>query len=110
MLFVGFRLPGFKARLEGVSGGIKAYVYDETLRENALLSFGIGRLFQGCACCSIAFTSASISFDWDTSPTKRKGTPNLTDVLPSEKNNDKKRIFLGDRISPFVQLPFFHAM
>ena len=29
------------------------------------------------ACCSIAFTSASISFDWDTSPTKRKETPNF---------------------------------
>ena len=29
------------------------------------------------ACCSIAFTSASISFDWDTSPTKRKESPNF---------------------------------
>ena len=29
------------------------------------------------ACCSIAFSSASISFDWDTSPTKRKETPNF---------------------------------
>ena len=29
------------------------------------------------ACCSIAFTSASISYDWDTSPTKRKENPNF---------------------------------
>ena len=29
------------------------------------------------ACCSISFTSASISYDWDVSPTKRKATPSF---------------------------------
>ena len=29
------------------------------------------------SCCSIAFTSASLSFDWDTSPAKRKETPSF---------------------------------
>jgi len=29
------------------------------------------------ACCSIAFTSASISFDWDTSPANRKSVPDF---------------------------------
>ena len=32
------------------------------------------------ACCCIAFTSATISFDWDVSPAKRKETPQVGEV------------------------------
>ena len=55
------------------------------------------------SCCSIAFTSASISFDWDTSPTKRKETPNYYGYVKDSP---------GSRTLTFLcllSLAFFHV-
>ena len=55
------------------------------------------------ACCSIAFTSASISFDWDTSPTKREETPDFYGYVKDSP---------GSRTLTFLcllSLAFFHV-
>ena len=55
------------------------------------------------ACCSIALTSTSISFDWDTSPTKRKETPSFYGYVKDSP---------GSRTFTFLclfSLAFFHV-